>query len=115
MAVTVIKQFVATIRANSSFTWTITGLSPGYNPGKRRDAVPRWIVLWQAVPLKTDVDLDSPGIEKENLGIAVTEVVIDQEKDLTHRVTLACKDVGRPPSGSRSVLTYALFAVFIDT
>lgn len=115
MAVTVVKQFVATMNANSSFVWRMTDLSPGFNPRIQRDANPKWIVQWQAVPVLTDVDIDSPGIELERLGIAIVEVVIVKEGDnLTHQITLVCKDLGRPPSGSRSVLTYALFAVFID-
>ena len=119
MAVTVFKQFTATIRANSMFTWSMTGCSPGYNRRRANDADPRAIIYWQAVPIITELDIESVGIERENLAIEIVEHSILREgDDLTHQITLACKDVGnlipnwlRP---SRSVLTYALYAVFID-
>jgi hypothetical protein len=115
MSVTVVKQFVATIGANQSVVWNMAGASPGFNPRLRDDANPRWIISWQAVPVVTTVDLDSPGIENENLAIGIVEhLIFKTQADLTHRITIVCKDIGRRPTRSKSILTYALFATFVD-
>jgi hypothetical protein len=115
MAVTVVKQFTATIKANSTFVWWMGDCSPGYNRRLAHDADPKWIIYWQAVPIIETADIDAPGIERERLGIEIVEqAVLQDEANLTHRLTLLCKDFASPPVKSNSVLTYALYAVFID-
>jgi hypothetical protein len=117
VAVSVVKQFTATIKSNSVFTWLMMNASPPFNPGLTERAELPWLVEWFAVPLVVNVNLDSPGIQNAKAGIKISPVTVIQEGDtsLTHRVELTCYDVGNPGTPADFTLTYALYAVFFDT
>ena len=117
MATTMVRQFVATINSGKTFVWAMTNTNPPFNRPLRKDAKPKWIVEWQAIPLVVSVDLDSPNVATAKAGLQISPVTVVQEGDtsLTHIVPITCIDKGNPPGApARFVVTYALYAVFFD-
>ena len=116
MAVTVVKQFVATINSGSTFVWSMLNAHPPFNKGLSDRAQPKWLVEWQAIPLVVRVNPDDPGVATAKAGLQIAPVIIVQENDtsLTHLVSITCHDAGNPPPGARFVLTYVLYAIFTD-
>jgi len=58
MAVTVIEQLVATIDSGTTISWTMTGAHPPFNPKLNKNARPKWLVEWQAIPLLVEIHGD---------------------------------------------------------
>jgi len=121
MSTTVVKQFVATINSGSQVNWVMSGVCPLFNQELRRDAQPKWVVQWQAVPLIVDFDasaLDDPKFPSARAGMIVGTVTVVQEgwnRPLSHVVTVSCTDIGNNIlTPVKFVVTYVLYAIFHD-
>jgi hypothetical protein len=112
MAVTVVKQFLGTIRSGSTFTWNMGNANPPFPPVPFEDRQPIWIVDWQAVVIFFSPD--NPQGASATPGIRIDPVTIVTELDTsqTHVVTLSCIDHSNIGVGFTA--TYVLYAIFID-
>lgn len=112
MATYVIKQFLATIRSGTSFTWFMHNTNPPFPDVNYPDRQPNWIVEWQAVPIF--LSPDAPPAAAAVPGIRVDPITILEEQDTsqTHVVAITCTDAAN--TGVGFTATYVLYAVFFD-